>query len=77
MENSWNITYLDHRNYTFHLHSLSDMSKEKSVTNDNKSCCPRNNNGLGISKIAEAVSIIALFKAIFSFVMYLYDLISK
>ena len=54
------------------------MEDEESASNDNKSCCTWLTNSFGfVIRLAKAISILNLVKTIFSFVMYLYDQISK
>lgn len=54
------------------------MEDEASASNDNKSCCTWLTDFFGfVIGLAKAISILNLVKTIFSFVMYLYDQISK
>ena len=54
------------------------MEDEVSASNENKSCCTWLTDSFGfVIGLAKAVSILNLVKTIFSFVMYLYDQISK
>ena len=54
------------------------MEDEESASNENKSCCTWLTDSFGfVIGLAKAVSILNLVKTIFSFVMYLYDQISK
>ena len=54
------------------------MEDEASASNDNKSCCTWLTDCFGsVIGLAKAISILNLVKTIFSFVMYLYDQISK
>ena len=54
------------------------MEEDASASNENKSCCAWLTDSFGfVIGFAKAISILNLVKTIFSFVMYLYDQISK